>query len=71
LAHERPRSNGRSAELVGALDDAGGERRFVIASPRRLALRRAMLAQHRADPPFRELQLGPDIVDAGAATSGA
>ena len=44
---------------------------FVIMAPRPLALRRAVLPEHPADPALGQSQLRPDMVDAGAATRGA
>ena len=56
---------------LGQLDDVGGQRRLIIAPTGGLALGGPMLAQGRADPPFRDPQLDLDQVDASPATGGA
>jgi hypothetical protein len=38
---------------------------------RNTPLRRAMLAEHAADPPLGQLQGGSHVLDAGTATGGA
>jgi hypothetical protein len=60
-----------AAVLPGQLDDVGGQAFFVIMAPRPLALRRAMLPEHPADPALGQFQLRPDMVDAGAAARRA
>ena len=60
-----------SAVLPGELDNVGDQLRFVILAPWPLALRRAMLSEHTADPPLGQLQLRSNVIDAGAATRGA
>lgn len=60
-----------SIGLTAPLDDIGSQAFFIILAPRPLALRRAMLSEHPADPTLGQLQLRSNVVDAGAATRGA
>jgi hypothetical protein len=53
------------------LDDVGREPFLVVPAPRKLALRRAVLAESRAGAALGDLELVSDVLDAGAATRGA
>jgi hypothetical protein len=55
----------------GELEDVGRQPRLVVAAPRDLALRRAVLAERRAGATLGDLKLLSDVLDAGAATRGA
>jgi hypothetical protein len=57
--------------LPGELDDVGGEPLLVVAAPRRLALRRAVLAERRAGAALGDGQRPPHVLDAGAPARGA
>jgi len=57
--------------LSGKLDDVGRQPLFVVAALRRLALRRAMLAERRTGTTLGNGQLASNMLDAGAATRGA
>jgi hypothetical protein len=56
---------------VGELEDVGGELFLVVPAPRKLALRRAMLAERGAGAALGDLELVANVLDAGAATRGA
>ena len=60
-----------AAILAGELDDVGGQPLFVVAAPRGLALRRAMLAERRAGATLGDMQFMSNMLDAGSATRGA
>jgi hypothetical protein len=60
-----------AAILPGQFDDVVGQPRFIITAPRRLALRRAMLAKRRAGTTLGNRQRASNMLDAGAATRGA
>ncbi len=60
-----------AAIAADQFDDVGDELLLIVASARDLALGRAMLPEHTADPPLRHLQGEPDMLDAGTATRGA
>jgi hypothetical protein len=60
-----------AAVAPGELDDVGGEPLLVVAAPRDLALRRAVLAERRAGATLGDPELLSDVLDAGAATRGA
>lgn len=75
-ARRRAQQRGDLAITVAAIaadqfDHVGGELLLIVASARDLALGRAMLPEHTADPPLRHLQGEPDMLDAGTATRGA
>jgi hypothetical protein len=53
------------------LDDVGGEPFLVLPAPRKLALRRAVLAERSAHAALGDPELVSDVLDAGAATRGA
>src|SRR5918997_1730056 len=53
------------------LDDVGGEPLFVVAAPRPLALRRAVLAERRAGAALGHPHRVHDVLDAGAPARGA
>jgi hypothetical protein len=53
------------------LDDVGRELFLVVPAPRKLALRRAMLAERGAGAALGDLELVSDVLDADAATRGA
>jgi hypothetical protein len=55
----------------GKLDDVGGEPLLVVPAPRKLALRRAVLAERRAGATLGDPELVPDVLDAGATPRGA
>ncbi len=56
---------------AGEFNDVGSQP-FLVISPRwNAALRRTVLSEHTADPSFGHIQLGSNMVDAGAATRGA
>jgi hypothetical protein len=57
--------------LAGERDDVGGEPLLIVSPPRNTPLCRAMLSEHATDPPLGQLQLGSDVIDAGAAAGGA
>jgi hypothetical protein len=57
--------------LPGQLDDVGGQPRFVVAAPRRLALCRAVLPERRAGAALGDGQFPSDMLDAGAPARGA
>jgi hypothetical protein len=59
------------AVLPRELDDVGGEPRLVVTAPRKLALRRAVLAERRAGATLGDPERPADVLDAGAATRGA
>jgi len=60
-----------AAVLARELDDVGGEPFLVVPAPRKLALRRAMLAERGAGAALGDLKLVSDMLDADAATRGA
>jgi hypothetical protein len=60
-----------AAILPGQRDDVGGELFLVVLAPRKLALRRAVLAERSADAALGHLKFSSDVLDAGAATRGA
>jgi hypothetical protein len=60
-----------AAVTAGELDDVGGEPFFVVPAPRDLALRRAVLTEHPADPALGEPELPADVPDASAPPRGA
>ena len=55
----------------GQLDDVGGQPLLIIAAPRDLALRRAMLTERRTGAPLGDGKLPSNMLDAGTATRGA
>jgi hypothetical protein len=57
--------------LPRQFDDVGGEPLCVVAAPRRLALRRAVLAERRAGAALGDGQRPSDMLDAGASARGA
>jgi hypothetical protein len=60
-----------AAILARKSDDVGRELFLVVPAPRKLALRRAMLAASRAGAALGDLKLVSNVLDAGAATRGA
>ena len=60
-----------AAILPGQLDDVGRQPRFVVATVRDLALRRAMLTERRTGTALGNRQLSSNMLDAGAAARGA
>jgi len=60
-----------TAVLPSELDDVGGEPLLVVAAPRGLALRRAVLAERRAGATLGDPERSSDVLDAGAAPRGA
>jgi hypothetical protein len=56
---------------VREFDDVGREPFLVVPAPRKLALRRAMLAERGAGTALGYLKLVSNVLDAGAATRGA
>ena len=60
-----------AAVSADELDDVRDELLLIVSAARDPALGLAVLPQHAADPPLRNLQSEPDMVDAGAATRGA
>ena len=60
-----------AAILTGKRDNVGGKPLLIVSPARNTPLRRAMLPKRAADPPLGQLQLGSDVIDAGAATGGA
>jgi hypothetical protein len=60
-----------AAVLLGDLNDVCGQPYFVILTPRRLTLGRAMLSGHTANPALGHSQLRDGLVDADAASYGA
>jgi hypothetical protein len=60
-----------AAVLPGELDDVGGEPFLVIPAPRKLALRRTVLAECCAGAALGNPELVSNVLDAGAATRGA
>ena len=60
-----------AAVLARELDDVGRELFLVIPAPRKLALRRAVLAKRSAHAALGDLELLSDVLDADAATRGA
>jgi hypothetical protein len=57
--------------LAGEFDDVGGQPIFVVASLRRLALRRAMLSERRAGATLGDLEFAPDVLDNCTSARGA
>ena len=55
---------------LGQLDDIGGQGRFVVGRPWRLALGRAVLAEHPAGPSLGYPELTADLLDAPPAPGG-
>ena len=75
-ARGRAQQFGNLAVAVAAvpareLDDVGRELFLVVPAPRKLALRRAMLAERGAGAALGDLELVSDVLDADAATRGA
>src|SRR6478735_8229611 len=75
-ACRRAQQRGDLAIAVAAIaadqfDDVGDELLLIVSAARDPALGRAVLPQHAADPPLRNLQSEPNMIDAGAATRGA
>jgi hypothetical protein len=60
-----------AAVLARELDDVGRELFLVVPAPRKLALRRAVLAKRSANAALGDLELFSDVLDADAATRGA
>ena len=60
-----------TAILPGKLDDVGRQPLLVIAALRRLALRRAVLAERRASATLGYAKLTTNTLDAGTATRRA
>jgi hypothetical protein len=60
-----------AAILAGQFDGVGGQKLFVFAALRDLALRRAMLAERRTGATLGDGELPSNMLDAGAATRGA
>jgi hypothetical protein len=60
-----------AAILAGQFDDVGGQPLLVVLPLRNAALRGSVLPEHAADPPLGQLQLGSNMVDAGAAARRA
>src|SRR5690606_38573983 len=57
--------------LAGECDDIRGQRVFIGPLTRHFPLCRAVLPENPAGKPFRNLELLPDMIDAGTATGGA
>jgi hypothetical protein len=57
--------------LPSKLDDIGCQPLFVIAALRRLALRRAVLAERRTGATLGDAKLTTNMLDAGTATRRA
>jgi hypothetical protein len=57
--------------LPGQLDDIVRQPCCILAAPRDLALRRAMLPERRTGTALGNRQLSANMLDAGAATRGA
>ena len=60
-----------AAVLPGKFDDVGRQPLLVVTALRRLALRRAMLAERRTGTTLGDLELAPNMLDAGTATRRA
>jgi hypothetical protein len=60
-----------AAVLAGKLDDVGRQPLLVVAALRRLALRRAMLAERRTGAALGDAKLTTNMLDTGAATRRA
>ena len=60
-----------AAILAREFDDVGREPFLVVPAPRKLALRRAMLAERGAGAALGYPELVSDVLDAGTATRGA
>jgi hypothetical protein len=60
-----------AAILAGQFDGVGGQKLFVFAALRDLALRRAMLAERRTGATLGDGELASNMLDAGAATRRA
>jgi len=60
-----------AAVPAGEFDDVGREPRLVVPAPRKLALRRAVLAERRAGAALGNLKLSSNMLDADAAPRGA
>jgi hypothetical protein len=60
-----------TAILPGKLDDVGRQPLLVIAALRRLALRRAVLAERRAGATLGDAKLTTNMLDAGTPTRRA
>jgi hypothetical protein len=52
-------------------DDVGGELLLVVTAPRRLALRRAVLAERRTDAALGDGQDPSHVLNTGAPARGA
>jgi hypothetical protein len=52
-------------------DNVGPQALFVITAPRRLALCRAMLSEHRTGAALRDREFPSELLDAGAPARGA
>jgi hypothetical protein len=59
-----------AAVLPGKLENIGGETPPVVTTARDLALRRAMLPEHRTGATLGDMQLRSDLLHAGTATRG-
>ena len=60
-----------AAVLPGKLDDVGRQPLFVVAALRRLALRRAMLAERRTGATLGYAKITANMLDTGSATRRA
>jgi hypothetical protein len=60
-----------AAVLSDQLDNIGGQKRLVSTAPRKLTLRRTMLAERRTGTTLGNRQHTSNMLDAGAATRGA
>jgi hypothetical protein len=60
-----------AAVLPSKLDDVGRELFLVVPAPRKLALRRAVLAECPAHAALGDLELVSDVLDTDAASRGA
>src|SRR5262245_37611934 len=56
-----------TAVLPGKLDNIGGETLLILTTARDLALRRAMLLEHRTGAMLGDMQLRSDLLNAGTA----
>ena len=59
-----------SPVLFGQLDDVGSEAPFVLSVPQRLALGRAMLADHRTGAPLGHPENLTHLLNANTAAGG-
>lgn len=71
VQHHRDTTIPVAAVLESEREDVGGQRRFIVRCRGNLALRRSILTQNPARPPFGNAKLSHNMIDASATACGA